>query len=175
MDTSRRLVLTPTIKKDTYGELSARRGPNASLPPNMSAVEKLTAFKDEGNVHYKNKDYPAAIASYSKGVACLPEPADSDDESPQPAPGASPELLKAGAVILCNRAAAYMGANKPIPALADGQRASGTSHPQPHTPSPTLPPTLPPTMRWLNATRHLSGQIAIRRTGRRTGARAWRS
>ena len=31
----------------------------------MSAVEKLTAFKDEGNVHYKNKDYMAAVASYS--------------------------------------------------------------------------------------------------------------
>ena len=31
--------------------------------------------------------------------------------------------MKQGAVVLCNRAACYMAINKPIPALADAQRA----------------------------------------------------
>jgi len=84
-------------------------------------VELVVAAKDEGNTHYKEKDYKQAIAAYSKGVKGLP---DLDDEDEKPA-AESPELLKAGAVLLCNRAAAYMGENKPIPALADAQRASG--------------------------------------------------
>ena len=85
------------------------------------AVKLVISSKDEGNTHYKAKDFKEAIAAYSKGVKGLP---DLEDEDEKPA-AASPELLKAGAVLLCNRAAAYMGEDKPIPALADAQRASG--------------------------------------------------
>ena len=47
---------------------------------------------------------------------------DSEDEAPMD--GMDADLLKQGAIVLCNRAAAYMGDNKPIPALADAQRAA---------------------------------------------------
>ena len=85
-------------------------------------VERLVACKDEGNVHYKAGDLKDAVASYSKGVALLPDPDDSEDEGPPVE--LDPAMRKQGAVLLCNRAAAYMADSKPIPALADAQRAS---------------------------------------------------
>ena len=86
------------------------------------AVAGVLASKDEGNGHYKTKEFDSAIAAYSKGVALLPDLEDEDEgEAP---PDVDPELRKQGAVLLCNRAAAFMGQNKPIPALADAQRAS---------------------------------------------------
>ena len=88
----------------------------------MTLVQRLVACKDEGNGHYKEGDFKSAVASYAKGVALLPDPDDSEDEA---APAdLDPEMRKQGAVLLCNRAAAYMSDNKPIPALADAQRAS---------------------------------------------------
>lgn len=92
-----------------------------SVMSGEDAIKLVLASKDEGNTHYKAKEYKEAIAAYSKGVKGLPD-LDDEDETPV---AVSPELLKAGAVLLCNRAAAYMGENKPIPALADAQRASG--------------------------------------------------
>ena len=85
-------------------------------------VERLVACKDEGNVHYKAGDLKDAVASYSKGVALLPDPDDSEDEGPPVE--LDPAMRKQGAILLCNRAAAYMADSKPIPALADAQRAS---------------------------------------------------
>lgn len=86
------------------------------------AVERLVACKDEGNGHYKAGDLKDAVASYSKGVALLPDPDDSEDEGPPVE--LDPAMRKQGAILLCNRAAAYMADSKPIPALADAQRAS---------------------------------------------------
>jgi hypothetical protein len=59
-------------------------------------------------------------------VKLLPDLEDEEDEDVDGVPRSSvdPEMLKQGAVILCNRAAALMGDSKPIPALADAQRAS---------------------------------------------------
>ena len=88
----------------------------------MAELERLVAFKDEGNVHYKAGELKDAIASYSKGVALLPDPEDSEDEGPPVE--LDPAMRKQGAIVLCNRAAAYMADSKPIPALADAQRAS---------------------------------------------------
>jgi len=97
----------------------------------MSKLEALLQAKAEGNEAYKAKEYEKAIAGYAKGVKLLPqlpEDDDSDDEERQTMEAAvaacEPELLKQGAVVLCNRAAAYMGLSKPIPALADAQAAS---------------------------------------------------
>ena len=92
----------------------------------------LLKFKAEGNEAYKAKDYEAATAAYSKGikhgnVPSFPDDSDDDEGGPSAADimkSTDPELLKQGAVVLCNRAASYMGLNKPIPALADAQRAS---------------------------------------------------
>jgi len=86
------------------------------------ALGRLVAFKDEGNVHYKAGELKDAIASYSKGVKLLPDPEDSEDEGPPVE--LDPAMRKQGAIVLCNRAAAYMADSKPIPALADAQRAS---------------------------------------------------
>ena len=86
------------------------------------SLQRLDAFKDEGNGYYKAGELTSAVAAYAKGVALLPDPDDSEDEA---APAElEPEMRKQGAVLLCNRAAAYMADNKPIPALADAQRAS---------------------------------------------------
>ena len=105
---------------------TANRGAERTVYPlstNMTdALERLVAFKDEGNVHYKAGELKDAIASYSKGVALLPDAEDSEDEgSPVEL---DPAMRKQGAIVLCNRAAAYMADSKPIPALADAQRAS---------------------------------------------------
>ncbi len=94
----------------------------AAILTMADTVKALLAFKDEGNGHYKEKEFAAAIAAYSKGVKLLPYPEDSEDEAPMD--GMDADLLKQGAIVLCNRAAAYMGDNKPIPALADAQRAA---------------------------------------------------
>ena len=99
----------------------------------MAELERLVAFKDEGNVHYKAGELKDAIASYSKGVALLPNPEDSEDEGPPVE--LDPAMRKQGAIVLCNRAAAYMADSKPIPALADAQerpaRMRRARHPTP--------------------------------------------
>ena len=96
----------------------------------MTALEDLLAHKAAGNECYKTQDYAGAIAGYSKAVALLPREADSDDEDEGAAAkaamsAADPELLKQGAIVLCNRAASFMGQKKAIAALADAQRAAG--------------------------------------------------
>jgi hypothetical protein len=96
----------------------------------MSALESLLAAKQVGNDAYKVKDYEAAIKGYGPAVKLmprLPEDDDSDDDERKEleagVSAADPDLLKQGAVVLCNRAASYMALNKPIPALADAQLA----------------------------------------------------
>ena len=90
------------------------------------SADDLVAFKNEGNEAYKQKNYADAIAGYSKAVKLLPDLEDPEDADTEGVPRSSvePEVLKQGAIIMCNRAAAYMGDSKPIPALADAQRAS---------------------------------------------------
>ena len=98
----------------------------------MSAetVQAILEAKTEGNKAYQAGEYSAAISGYSKAVKLLPcVDYDSDD----PADCASmkeidPELRKQAAIVLCNRAAAYMGLKKPIPALADAQLASESNN-----------------------------------------------
>ena len=94
----------------------------------MSAalLEGLLANKATGNECYKAKDYEGAIAAYAKAVANLPTFGDDseDEEDATPPEASDPEVLKQGAVVLCNRAACYMALNKAIPALADAQRAA---------------------------------------------------
>ena len=94
------------------------------------ALEKLLAAKGVGNEAYKTKDYDTAIKEYAVAVKLLPplpEEDDSDDEETRgmqaAVSAADPELLKQGAVVLCNQSAAFMGVNKPIPALAAAQKA----------------------------------------------------
>ena len=93
------------------------------------SLETLMAHKATGNDLYsKQKDYAGAIAEYTKAVAGMPlyQDDDSDDEEPSGPKVADmeAEVLKQGAIVLCNRAACHMAMNKPIPALADAQRAS---------------------------------------------------
>jgi len=98
------------------------------------ALTKLLEHKAAGNELYKAKDFEGAVKEYAKAVVDVPkfEDEDSDDEGPSKATSggkddmakSDPELLKQGAVVLCNRAASYMALNKPIPANADAQRAS---------------------------------------------------
>ena len=83
-------------------------------------LNTLLQCKAEGNELYKTKDYEGAIKSYAAAVKGLPmyeEESDDEDDTPTP----EPEVLKQGAVVLCNRAACYMAVNKPIAALADAQ------------------------------------------------------
>ena len=94
-------------------------------------VTLLLEHKAVGNECYKNKDYPGAIAGYGEAVKTLPRFPDDDDSDDEGGPSAAeiaaqcePELLKQGAIVLCNRAASYMALNKPIPANADAQRAA---------------------------------------------------
>ena len=44
------------------------------------AIKLVLASKDEGNTHYKAKEYKEAIAAYSKGVKGLPDLDDEDEE-----------------------------------------------------------------------------------------------
>ena len=99
------------------------------------AVKALLEFKAAGNEHYKAKEYEAAIKEYTKAVKDVPRFEDEDDDDDEGSSGgggggshevakADPELLKQGAIVLCNRAASYMALNKPIPANADAQRAA---------------------------------------------------
>ena len=96
----------------------------------MADTAKLLEFKGKGNEFYKAKEYESAIKEYGEAAKLLPRfplDDDSDDEGPTAAEimaGLDPELLKQGAIVLCNRAASYMALNKPIPALADAQRAA---------------------------------------------------
>lgn len=93
----------------------------------MAILDEVLEHKAAGNEAYKAKDYVAAVDGYSKAIKLLPDiedPNDSDDENCVSRASVDPELLKQGAIVLCNRSAAYMGMNKPIPALADAQRAT---------------------------------------------------
>ncbi|KAJ1627434.1 hypothetical protein T492DRAFT_842368 [Pavlovales sp. CCMP2436] len=83
-------------------------------------VAQLLELKVEGNAYYSSKDYLKAIAVYSRGVALLPDLDDDDEES---LAKLTPELVQQGAVILCNRSAAFMGEKKAVAALADAQLA----------------------------------------------------
>ena len=89
----------------------------------------LLESKAAGNECYKAKDYPGAIKAYTKAVASLPRFADdSDDEGDGDVASQraqmDPELLKQGAIVLCNRAASHMALQKPIPANADALLAA---------------------------------------------------
>mmetsp|Transcript_25456 Transcript_25456/g.79733 ORF Transcript_25456/g.79733 Transcript_25456/m.79733 type:complete len:173 (-) Transcript_25456:90-608(-) len=70
------------------------------------AQEAAAAFKAEGNEFFKAKDYQNAVDKYGEAV----------------------KLLKAAgapdAVILCNRAAAYIMLERYVPALRDAQQAA---------------------------------------------------
>ena len=94
-------------------------------------VTQLLQHKQVGNECYKAKDYTGAIKAYGEAVKVLPRFPDDDDSDDEGGPSAAeiaaqcePELLKQGAIVLCNRAACYMALNKPIPANADAQRAA---------------------------------------------------
>jgi len=94
-------------------------------------VATLLEHKAAGNECYKTKDYPGAIKAYGEAAKLLPRFPDDDDSDDEGGPSAAeivskmdPELLKQGAIVLCNRAASYMALNKPIAALADAQRAA---------------------------------------------------
>jgi len=84
----------------------------------------LQTHKAAGNEAYKAKDFDKAIKAYTLAVAPLPLLDDDSDDDAPPPPKPDPELLKQGAVVLCNRAACYMALNKPIAAVADAQRAA---------------------------------------------------
>ena len=90
----------------------------------MGVVDDVLAAKNAGNEHYKVKDYPKAIEAYSVGVALLPEPDSEDEDGENGMSGVAPDVLKQGAVLLCNRCAAYMGDKKGMKALVDAQRAA---------------------------------------------------
>ena len=92
------------------------------------SVEEILAAKNAGNEHFKAKEYAEAIECYTVGVKLLPDLAsddESDDEGAAVAAASVPaEVLKQGAVLLCNRCAALLAEQKGIPALADAQRAA---------------------------------------------------
>jgi len=94
-------------------------------------LAELLKHKAVGNECYKAQDYPGAVAAYTQAVVVIPRFPDDDDSDDEGGPTAAeiaaktdPELLKQGAIVLCNRAASYMGMQKPIPANADAQRAA---------------------------------------------------
>jgi len=87
-------------------------------------METLLTHKAAGNDAYKAKEYEKAIKAYTLAVAPLPLLDDDSDDDAPPPPKLDPELLKQGAIVLCNRAAAYMAINKPTAAVADAQRAA---------------------------------------------------
>jgi len=94
-------------------------------------VAELLKHKAVGNEFYKKADYEGAIKAYSEAVKVLPRFPDDDDSDDEGGPSAAelaakmdPELMKQGAIVLCNRAASYMGLKKAIPANADAQRAA---------------------------------------------------
>lgn len=97
----------------------------------MTTLADVVAAKNAGNEQFKAKDYPAAIAAYSAGVKLLPTEPESEDEdgSSTPFPGVSSDVLKQGAVLLCNRCAAHMGVaagdkKHALQALLDAQLAA---------------------------------------------------
>lgn len=83
-------------------------------------MQPLLDFKAEGNGLYQQGNFEDAILAYNKAVRLLPDLDDEEDSGPAP----TPELCKQAAIILCNRAAAQMGAKRAVAALADAQRAS---------------------------------------------------
>jgi len=102
-----------------------------SATTQAAEVAALLEHKAAGNECYKQKDYEGAIKAYSEAVKLVPRFPDDNDSDDEGGPSAAelaakcdPELLKQGAIVLCNRAASYMGMNKPIPANADAQRAA---------------------------------------------------
>ena len=86
----------------------------------------LLEHKAAGNAAYQQKDYDCAVAAYSKGVKLLPYLDDEDDDEGATVASLSEDVKKQGAVVLCNRAAAFMGMGKKkaVAALADAQRAA---------------------------------------------------
>ena len=86
----------------------------------------LLEHKAAGNAAYQQKDYDGAVAAYSKGVKLLPYLDDEDDDEGATVASLSEDVKKQGAVVLCNRAAAFMGMGKKkaVAALADAQRAA---------------------------------------------------
>ncbi|KAK3944287.1 TPR-like protein [Diplogelasinospora grovesii] len=78
--------------------------PHRSQPssPVPTAAEEAESFKNEGNKHFKDKDYKRAIECYTKAVVLQPD----------------------SATYLGNRAAAYMSAGRYGDALEDCKRAA---------------------------------------------------
>ena len=96
----------------------------------MAPIDELLVHKARGNDCYKEQDYAGAISAYMPAVLLVPQ-FPNDDDSDYEGPSAAeivaatdPELLKQGAIVLCNRAASYMALKKAVPALADAQRAA---------------------------------------------------
>lgn len=89
-----------------------------------AALKLLTAQKAVGNTHYSAREFELAVAAYSLAAEHLPA-AFFDEDEPPPAilSAALISLRQQGAVVYANRAAAQMGLNKAVAALADAQRA----------------------------------------------------
>lgn len=78
----------------------------ADLGEAVDAMASALALKDEGNGLFKAGDYAGAVEKYSEAVSVLKE-AEADED----------------AVVLCNRAAAYIMIGRFVPALRDAQLA----------------------------------------------------
>lgn len=79
-----------------------------------AVVEQITSLKDRGNELYQQGQLDEAITAYSEAAKLLP---DADDDA------ISPEVAKLACVVLCNRAAALLGAKKWVAAVASAQQA----------------------------------------------------
>jgi tetratricopeptide (TPR) repeat protein len=89
-----------------------------------SALTALTALKAAGNTHYSAREFDLAVAAYSRAAQHLPAAFFDEDEPPPAILSATLiSLRQQGAVVYANRAAAQMGLNKAVAALADAQRA----------------------------------------------------
>jgi len=87
-----------------------------------AALGQLTALKAQGNAHYTAREFEPAIAVYTRAAKFIPL---FDEDEPPPAVISVTllSLRQQGAIVYANRAAAYMGLNKAVAALADAQRA----------------------------------------------------
>lgn len=97
------------------------------------ALALLTTLKTEGNAAYSQAGaaegdarlalLEAAIAAYSRAAAHVPD-YDDDEPLPEVISAATIQLRQQGAIVFANRAAAHMGLNKAVAALADAHRAA---------------------------------------------------
>ena len=124
----------------------------------------LLEHKAAGNAAYQQKDYDGAVAAYSKGVKLLPYLDDEDDDEGATVASLSEDVKKQGAVVLCNRAAAFMGMGKKkaVAALADAQRAADFD--PSNWKERASPPPMPAAL--AHARRHLPPRVRRRIGGR---------